>query len=82
MASGTVMTSVYLLDSVKSTMMGSMLSTCKQVLQYYLYLHLNQMMMTKEAAAETIKLVSTFSDQARIPMQKVLRARKDSYKTA
>ncbi|KAG0713937.1 hypothetical protein GWK47_015098 [Chionoecetes opilio] len=68
-------TSVYLLGSVEPTIIGSMLLSRKQVLKYYL--HLNLKMTTKEAAAETVKLVSVFWDRARIPMQKAQRARQN-----
>ncbi|KAG0725534.1 hypothetical protein GWK47_004660 [Chionoecetes opilio] len=76
MASATrAKTSVYLLGSVEPTIIGSMLPSRKQVLKYYIHLHLNQKMTMKEVTAEMVKLVSTFWDRTRIPMQKAQRAR-------
>lgn len=78
MASGSrAVTNVYLLHSGESAIIGSMLPTCKQVLQYYFYLHLNQKMTTKEAAAKTMKLVSTLWYRVRSPMLEVQRAREN-----
>ena len=67
---------VYLLGSIEQSITGSKLPSKKQVLQVFLYHHMEQKKTKSDAAMETMKLVEDFWERAQIPTQKPQRVKK------
>ena len=77
MASTRSKTEVYLLGSIEQSITGSKLPSKKQVLQVFLYHHMEQKKTKSDAAMETMKLVEDFWERARIPTQKPQRVKEN-----
>ncbi|XP_045104729.1 uncharacterized protein LOC123500125 [Portunus trituberculatus] len=77
MASTRSKTEVYLLGSLEHSITGTKLPSKKQVLQVFLYHHLQQRKTKNNAAVDTMAVVEEFWKRARIPMQKPQRAREN-----
>lgn len=67
----------YLIGSVEEVITGSKLPSKKQVLQVFIYHHLQQKKTKKDAAKYTLVEVENFWERARIPVQKPQRAKEN-----